>query len=413
MSLSFEKRGTTRSRKKTIVLAAAVLCLAAGIVATAGPRLARAQEGQPLEERLKQKDAELQKLREEIVAERKKIEEVEKKEQSIGGYLDKLQNEERLTKRLLTGLNEKEGMLEDRVRGLRSDLEVSERMYDRRLTILSTRLREMYKDGSQAGWMELLAANDFADLLQRYKFISAIAVQDANLVEEVRKRKTDIASEEAELTEKLQEVTSARQEKESELARLADNERKRERSLAQLKASKSKFQRRIEELAKAERDLQSIIGNLESQRAAAPAAAWEANAERDFQALRGRMLPPVEGPLVRGFGESRHPEFKTVTFNPGIDIDARAGSPVRAVAKGRVEYASLLPGFGNCIIIAHGQGYYTLYAHTSKMFVKQGAMVSGGDIIAEAEGSQAAGSSFHFEIRKSKKPLDPTEWLRR
>ncbi len=413
MSLPFEKKKSTRSRKESILIVAAAACLAAGIVAAPGPRPARAQERQPLEERLKQKDAELQKLREEIVAERKKIEEVEKQEQSITGYLDKLQNEERLTKRLLTGLSEKEGMLEDRVTGLRSDLETSERMYDRRLSILSKRLREMYKDGSQFAWQELLQANDFADLLQRYKFISAIAAQDANLVEEVRKRKTVIATQEAELTEKLQEVTSARQEKEHELARLADNERKRQRSLAGLKASKSKFQRRIEALAKAERDLQSIIGNLESQRAAVPAAAWEANAERDFQALRGRMLAPVEGRLVRGFGESRNPEFKTVTFNPGIDIDARAGSPVRAVAKGKVEYASLLPGFGNCIIIAHGQGYYTLYAHTSKMFVKLGSMVSGGDVIAEVEGSESAGNSFHFEIRKSKKPLDPTEWLRR
>jgi len=413
MPLSFEKRIATRSRKESIVVAAAALCLAAGIVTAPGPRLARAQEGQTLEERLKEKDAELQKLREEIVAERKKIEEVEKREQSVSGYLDKLQNEERLTKRLLKGLSEKEGMLEDRVVGLRSDLETSERQYDQRLAILSKRLREMYKDRSRFAWQELLEANDFADLLQRYKFISAIAEQDANLVQEVRTRKTQIASEEAELTEKLQQVTSARREKESELARLADNERKRQRTLAQLKASKSKYQRRIEELAKAERDLQSIIGNLESQRTAVPAAAWEANAERDFQALRGRMLPPVQGPLVRGFGESRHPEFKTVTFNPGIDIDARAGSPVRAVAKGKVEYASLLPGFGNCIIIAHGQGYYTLYAHTSKMFVKQGVMVSGGDVIAEAEGSGAPGTSFHFEIRKSKKPLDPTEWLRR
>ncbi len=396
-----------------MVLAAAAVCLAAGIAAGSGPRLARAQEEAPLEERLRQKDAELQRLREEIVAERKKIEDIEKKEQSVSSYLDKLQNEERLTRRLLSGLNEKEGLLEIRVRGLRNDLDTSERMYASRRSTLAKRLREMYKDGPQFAWQELLEAQDFADLLQRYKFISAIAVQDANLVEEVRKRKIDIASEEAQITEKLQEVSAARQEKETELRRLAENERKRQRYLAQLKSDKTKYQRRIEELARAERDLQSIIGKLESQRKAAPAAAWEANAERDFVALRGRMLPPVEGSLARGFGESRHPEFKTVTFNPGIDIDARAGSSVRAVAKGRVEYASLLPGFGNCIIIAHGQGYYTLYAHTSKIFVKQGKMVTGGEVIAEVAGSTGAGSAFHFEIRKSKTPLNPMDWLRR
>jgi murein DD-endopeptidase MepM/ murein hydrolase activator NlpD len=73
-----------------------------------------------------------------------------------------------------------------------------------------------------------------------------------------------------------------------------------------------------------------------------------------------------------------------------------------------------LPGFGNCIIVAHGQGYYTLYAHTAKIFVKKDAMVNAGDVIAEAGGAAAeAGNAFHFEIRKSKKALDPAEWLGR
>jgi septal ring factor EnvC (AmiA/AmiB activator) len=410
MSMTFIHKLNRRAWRKSggAALAAAL------VVAAAVTRPVAAQENQTLEDRLKQKDAELQQLREEIAAQRKKIEEVEKRERDISDYIEKLRSEERLTKRLLTGLSEKEGMLDEQVGGLRRDLEVSETIYRRRLAILSRRLREMYVDGPRHTWQELLQANDFADLLQRYKFIAAIAERDANLVEEVRARKTDIARQEAALTEKLQEVTSARREKERELARLNENERKRQRSLAELKTSKGKYQRRIEELAKAERDLQALIDALEKQRAAAAPAAWEANAGRDFQALKGRMLSPVQGREVRGFGESRHPEFKTVTFNPGIDIEARAGSPVRAVAKGKVEYASPMPGLGNCIIIAHGQGYYTLYVHVSKIFVKKDAMVSGGELIAETGSTEAgAGSPFHFEIRKSKNPLDPDEWLKK
>jgi len=418
MSILFAKKLNPRARRESPRVAGtaflSAVLLSAVLVAGAPAPPVAAQQDQALEDRLKQKDAELQKLREEIASERRKIEEVEKRERDVSDYIDKLQNEERLTKRLLNGLSEKEGMLDERVQGLRRDLETSEAIYRRRLTILSRRLREMYEDGPRHAWQELLQANDFADLLQRYKFVTAIAERDANLVQEVRTRKIDVARQEAALTEKLQEVTSARQEKEHELARLKENERKRQKSLAELKTSKGKYQRRIQELAKAEQDLQGIIGALEKQRTSATPAAWEANAERDFQALRGRMLPPVAGPLVRGFGESRHPEFKTVTFNPGIDIEARAGSAVRAVAKGKVEYASLMPGLGNCVIIAHGQGYYTLYVHAAKIFVKQGAMVAGGDIIAETGSAEAgAGTPFHFEIRKSKKPLDPTEWLKK
>jgi septal ring factor EnvC (AmiA/AmiB activator) len=392
--------------RRTILPLVALLC------AAAAASIAQEQGEGTLDERLRAKDAELQKLREEISAERAKIGEVEKKEKDIAGYLAKLDREEKLTNRLLRGISEKEDMLMQQVQRLREDLDYSEKMFERRRVILAKRLREMYKSGPQYTWQELLQASDFADLLQRYKFLSAIAGRDANLVEEVRQQKTDIARREANLTESLAQATSARREKERELARLRANEQKRKKTLAELKTSKGALQKRVERLARAERDLLAIIDALEKDRTTGAPEAWEASAGKDFPALKGRMRQPVEGARVRGFGESKHPEFGTVTFNPGIDIEARAGAPVRAVARGKVEYASLLPGFGNCIIVAHGQGYYTLYAHTSKIFVKKDAMVDAGDVIAEAGGASGeTGNAFHFEIRKSKKALDPAEWL--
>jgi septal ring factor EnvC (AmiA/AmiB activator) len=395
-----------KNARRTLVPIVALLC------AIAASSAAQDQGEGSLDERLRAKDAELQRLREEISVERRKIEEVERKEKDIADYLAKLNREEKLTNRLLAGISEKEDMLAQQVERLRQDLDYSEKVFDRRRVILAKRLREMYKSGQQYTWQELLQADDFGDLLQRYKFLSAIAERDASLVEEVRRHKTDMARREANLTESLAQATSARREKERELVRLKANERKRTKSLAELKTSKSGSQKRIAQLARAERDLLAIIEAFEKERTTGAPEAWEASAGKDFPALKGRMRPPVEGTRVRGFGESKHPEFGTVTFNPGIDIEARAGSPVRTVARGKVEYASLLPGFGNCIIVAHGQGYYTLYAHTSKIFVKKDAMVNAGDVIAEAGGASAeAGSAFHFEIRKSKKALDPVEWL--
>jgi len=388
--------------------------LAAAVALLCVTSIAAAQEQQgDLDERLRAKDGELRKLRQEIAEHRKKIEEVEKKERDITDYIARLDKDEKLTKRLLAGLSEKEGMLGEQVEALRRDLDYSGKVYDRRRAILAKRLRQIYLDGSQYQWQELLQANDFGDLLQRYKFLSAIAERDANLVEEVRQRKTDIAHREANITEALAQVTAARREKERELARLNANERTRKGMLAELKTSKGKYQKRIDQLARAERELQSIIEGIEKERTGAAPEAWEANAEKDFAALRGRMLPPVAGSLVRGFGESKHPEFGTVTFNSGVDIDARAGSPVRTVARGKVEFANLVPGVGSCVIVAHGQGYYTIYMHTSKILVKQGAMVSSGDIIAEAGGTADSASPFHFEIRKLKKALDPAEWLKK
>jgi septal ring factor EnvC (AmiA/AmiB activator) len=364
---------------------------------------------QDLDGRIKSKEAELQKLRREIAEQRKKIQDVERKEKSELEYLRRLEREEKLTRKLLSGLAEKEEMYQQQVGQLRSDLTSNEKVYRYRLDILARRLREMYKDGPHELWQELLGATDFSDLLQRYKFLTIIAENDADLVRDIREQGAEIERQEAALTEALHEVTVSRREKQGELDRLEENERKRKSVLKDLGDSKQVYQKKIEELASSEQKMLDFIGELERRRLE-QAQDWSDYGERDFPGLKGRLIRPVEGNTVREFGRFRHPEFGTVTFNSGIDIEARSGSPVRAVAKGRVEYVDILPGYGNCIIINHGGGYYTLYAHADRSLVAQGDKVDAGMVIAEV--GPASDSPIHFEIRKSKKALDPLEWLK-
>ncbi len=168
---------------------------------------------QSLDSLLQAKDAELKKLREEIAEERKRISELEKKEKDASQLLAKLEKEEKLVRRLVASLGEKEAMLERQLKKLRDDLRSSEIIYQNRLAILSRRLRELYKDGSQAPWQRLLGARNFDDLVNRYRYLSAIAEQDAKLVQEVRRRKNDIEKNEDEITETLAQVSSSRRQK--------------------------------------------------------------------------------------------------------------------------------------------------------------------------------------------------------
>ncbi len=379
---------------------------------TAAPSRLEAQD-KDIDDRIKSKESELRKLRKDIADQRKKIKNVEKRERDVAEYLVKLEREEQLTRKLLDGLAEKEGMLEEQVRNLREALANNEEIYRHRLTVLSRRLREMYKNGPRHVWQEAFGATDFADLLQRYKFATLVAEQDAALVADMKRKRAEIERQEAGITEILHEVGVSRREKEEELERLAENERKRKSTLTKLQKRKRQYRKKIEELAAAEKNLLGFIEELEKRRLE-QAKAWEEYGERDFLGLKGKLKMPVEGNTVRAFGRFKHPEFGTVTFNTGIDIEVRPSSPVRAVVRGRVEYASTLPGYGNCIILNHGGGYYTLYAHTSRIFVKQGDLVETGKVIAEAGESGAdEGDVLHFEIRKSKKALDPGEWLER
>ena len=92
---------------------------------------------------------------------------------------------------------------------------------------------------------------------------------------------------------------------------------------------------------------------------------------------------------------------------------APAGSPVAAVSVGKVEFADELPGFGECVILDHGSGYYTLYAHLDRVFVDRGEEIARGQVVAEV-GAPAPGErpQLYFEVRHGRTPLDPADWLR-
>ena len=116
--------------------------------------------------------------------------------------------------------------------------------------------------------------------------------------------------------------------------------------------------------------------------------------------------------MIRSFGRSVHPRFKTVTLNNGLNVAASLGAPVAAVADGTVEFSDDLPGFGQCVILDHGQGYYTLYAYLDGVFVDPGGEVARGQVIAEV-GRPSSGEQpqLYFEVRHGRTPLDPADWL--
>lgn len=122
----------------------------------------------------------------------------------------------------------------------------------------------------------------------------------------------------------------------------------------------------------------------------------------------------MNGRILKPYGRSVHPEFQTVVMNKGINIGAAAGTPIQCVADGRVEYVDWLPGYGQCIIVDHGDGYFTLYAHASAIFPARGAAVHAGEVLGEVgDTGSLNGSQLYFEIRQGKDSLDPAAWLSR
>ena len=235
------------------------------------------------------------------------------------------------------------------------------------------------------------------------------AERDANLVEQVRTKKRELEHEQAVLTEAMADVVALTNSRRQESGKLQDNKNARVSMLKEIRTEKSQHTEAIDELKRSEEQMKDVIGQLE-QRRLADLDTDELPGE--FGKLKGQLMRPVSGKITKKFGQDKHPKFGTVTFNNGVNIKAPAGAPIKAVATGRAEFVDWISGYGNCIILNHGEGYYTLYAHTAQIFVTAGQMVARGDVIAEVGDSGSLnGYECHFEIRKSKQALDPMKWF--
>jgi septal ring factor EnvC (AmiA/AmiB activator) len=176
--------------------------------------------------------------------------------------------------------------------------------------------------------------------------------------------------------------------------------------LGAIRSARSLHERAAAEAAAQETRLASFVAALPPPAAGAPHHAG-------FGLLRGKLPLPVGGTVAVGFGRVVNPRFNTVTVQKGIDIRAEPGAPVRAVAAGRVAHAGWFKGYGNLVIVDHGEGFHTLVAHLASVSTAMGEEVAAGAPLGTvADGGAPLGSYLYFEIREKGRPVDPREWLR-
>lgn len=152
-----------------------------------------------------------------------------------------------------------------------------------------------------------------------------------------------------------------------------------------------------------------MVKKDEAERRAAKTA--HAPAQKESRASgteKGRLPWPLEGQVLTRFGMQRHPQFGTMVFRRGIEIEAREGQAVRAVSDGEVVYADWYKGYGKLMILDHGNGFYTLYGNLSQLDLNKGIRVTKGQIIGLAgETGSLKGAKLYFEIRRNGEAEDP------
>ena len=128
--------------------------------------------------------------------------------------------------------------------------------------------------------------------------------------------------------------------------------------------------------------------------------------------MRGRLTPPVRGSVTTYFGKNSKGKFGITTYADGIDIKALSGTEIYAIFKGKVVYAGQLKGYGNLIIIDHGEQYYSLISRAAELYKKEGDIVTTGEVIGVmGDHGGLLGEGLHFEIRYGTEPENPLKWV--
>jgi septal ring factor EnvC (AmiA/AmiB activator) len=245
----------------------------------------------------------------------------------------------------------------------------------------------------------------------RLKFAAIMTRFDSGFLEQARADTRRIREGHNQLQAALAGLWEAREEASRERQRLTLMEEERRAVLVALQRERQETEKALTELQENEQRLSTMLVDLERQRQSSLGS--DAGTGSSLARLAGGLDWPVVGEVVRKFGRSVHPEFKTVTLNNGINIAAPVGTPVFAIAEGLIEFGDHLPGFGLCVILDHGAGYYSLYANLARLFVVKGERVEANQVLAEVGRSdQESGSQLYFEIRQGKQPLDPLLWLK-
>lgn len=287
----------------------------------------------------------------------------------------------------------------------RAEYSVIEADYNNKEEQLRERLVAMYESGETTYLDVLLSSRNIVEFISGYYLISEIVQYDNDLIKEVGNKKDEL------------EIRKTKLEKEETEVKLL--KAKREQTTVILQNTITMQQEEANKLNEQEKKLQQEISTYKVEQAQIEAAIIKATNNtigKDIQYTGGTMLWPVaiSGTVITSyFGTREHPIQGIVKQHTGIDIgNATYGSPVVAAEDGVVTYAGWLGGYGNCVMINHGNGIVTLYGHGQKILTELHKEVKKGDLIMEVGSTgNSTGPHLHFEVRVNGTSVQPLNYV--
>lgn len=272
------------------------------------------------------------------------------------------------------------------------------------------RLVTLYKLSNMGTMPVLASSNSIHELLQSKNALERILTHDEQVrqrfVEDKHKLKQILDRLDAQLAQKKDLEDSVK----AEIQKMSRDRSDRSRLLAKIQSDKALQLAAMESMKITAKKLDRTIESLAAR--PAPVVPVDIGPLGPFSEHKGLLNMPIKGKIISFFGPQKNAKFNVTVFRSGINIKAQKGGVIRAVYGGRVLFADWFKGYGNMIIIDHGESYYTVYAHLEALYKQKGNVVTTGEDIATIdEMATAEGPVLHFEVRHHGKPLDPLEWI--
>lgn len=373
-------------RKTLIIISILILCttLSTGSIATDISDLDKQKK--EVSEELNKKNKQLEYVNEELTT---ALLEIQKLDDEILQYETDLNKYETQLSKLQTSIDE-----------AIEKIDLVQEDYQTREEILRERLVEMYKAGDVTYLEVLLSSKSLTEFISSYFLMRQLVEYDNKLIEQVEREKNDLEYTKAKLEKEQKEVKTIKAKKEQTTIILNNKKTLQKAHVNKLSEEEKKLQKEIIEYKKEVYRIQSLISQVSG----------EPNLQ--IQYTGGDMIWPVakEGTAITSYYEQReHPITGIIHYHSGIDIgNAYFGTPVVAALDGYVSYAGWLGGYGNCVIINHGNGVSTLYGHGQAILTTLHKEVKQGELIMEVGSTgNSTGPHLHFEIRINGYTVNP------
>ncbi|MBP3310886.1 MAG: peptidoglycan DD-metalloendopeptidase family protein [Butyricicoccus sp.] len=319
--------------------------------------------------------------------------------------------------------------LADEIETKEEEIVVAQEELDEKTEIFETRMRVMYENGNDISYLDvILGSNSFGEMLSRMEIVSEVMESDKKVVSDFKEAKQKLEDAKAELEQDKADQEEYKSTLESKYDALVSQKQEVQKLTDKLESDRDQAQKEEDELEAEQERISDEIAEISRREAEAAKKAAEEAAKKKQQSSNsgssggsssggsvsasGMVWPAPSGSAGSGYGWRIHPIYGTRKFHKGTDIPAPGGSPVLAAKAGTVVQSYYSSSYGNYIVISHGGGMMTAYAHLSSRLVSAGASVSAGQQIGKVGSTgNSTGNHLHFEVYINGSTVNPMNYF--